>query len=88
MTRWIKKCMEFEGVRQAIDDGNNPLILRQLIAICDKYAKQNWDFAEDYEKLRDDISEMDIEEADDDEINFTLDEFYDLCDNARVWLGV
>lgn len=48
----------------------------------------DWDFAEDYEKLRDDISEINIEEANDDEVNFALDEFYDLCDNARVWLGV
>lgn len=85
---WQKTCIEFKGVRKSIEDGDNELIVTQLISICDKYAKQEWDFAEDYERMAEELREVDVEELDDDGIDFYLHDFYDLCDNARVWLDI
>ena len=55
-TRWIKTCSEFKSVRKAIDDDDYVSVLTQLIAICDEYAKEEWDFAEDYEEYYSDES--------------------------------
>lgn len=85
---WVMKCTEFKGVRKAIDDGNIKLIIPQLIAICEKYAKKEWDFAEDYERMSEDLREVDAEELDEEDVDFYLHDFYDLCDSARVWLDI
>ena len=87
MSKWQKICKEFAAVRKTIDDnGDLNLIKQQLISICDKYAKQNWDFAEDYAELAEELTDADIDT--DDEMDYYLSEFYNLCDNARVWLEV
>ena len=57
----------------------------EIIGICTKYANEDWDFAQDFQDLADDI--FDIEENED-EIDWALGEFYDLCDSARVWLDI
>ena len=85
---WVMTCTEFKGVRKAIDDGNIELIIPQLIAICEKYAKKKWDFAEDYERMAEDLKEIDIEDLEEDDVDFYLHDFYDLCDSARVWLDI
>jgi len=84
--KWQKTCEKFKSVRKAIEEDDYVSIITQLIAICDEYAKEDWDFAEDYERLSEDISDIDIDDASEDDVNYALDEFYDLCDNARVWL--
>lgn len=88
MKPWVMTCTEFKGVRKAIEDENSTLIISQLIAICDKYAKKKWDFAEDYERMAEDLREVDAEELDDEDVDFYLHDFYDLCDSARVWLDI
>lgn len=82
--------MEFKAVREEIeaDEPNYELIVAQLKAICDKYARLKWDFAENYEELKEELEELDVDEMDDDSLNWYLDEFYDLCDSARVWLEI
>lgn len=86
MAIWLKKCTTFKEVRNAINEGNLEEIHKLLLIICDTYAKEKWEFAEDFERLRDDIEPIDTE--DEEEIDYCLHEFYDLCDNARVWLEV
>lgn len=85
---WVMTCTEFKGVRKAIEDENSKLIISQLIAICDKYAKKEWDFAENYEEMAEELREVDVDELEEDDVNFYLHDFYDLCDSARVWLDV
>ena len=90
MARWLKTCTEFAKVRVSIESENLSEIIKGLIEICDKYAKENWDFADDYARLSEELSETIDDEKDysDDEVDYWLSEFYDLCDNARVWLEV
>lgn len=89
---WRKRCVEFARVRELIDNENNWLfldsIMTSLIQICDKYAAEDEDFGEDFERLAEEMREG-YEGNDDfglEDAEFWLDEFYDLCDSARVWL--
>ena len=81
MARWDKVCTEFIEVRKVIDNEDGKAVLDGLKEICEKYSNEDWDFAQDFQDLNDDL-----DDADEDELDYWLDEFYDLCDNARVWL--
>lgn len=81
MARWDKVCTEFIEVRNAIYNEDGKAVLDGLKEICEKYSNEDWDFAQDFQDLGDDLHD-----ADEDEVDYWLDEFYDLCDNARVWL--
>lgn len=88
MARWSKKCEEFAKVREMIlSEAKNVEIMKALAEICRNYANQNWLFADDFYALCSEIDSV-IEDVDDDTVNYYLDEFYDLCDSSRVWLGV
>ena len=88
MTMWKKKCMEFTEVRKAINEGRTKDIIEMLIKICDKYGKQKWLYAESFATLSEEIQEEVDGDADEDTVDFWLNEFYDLCDAAKVWLEV
>lgn len=81
MARWDKVCTEFIEVRNAIYNEDGKAVLDGLKEICEKYSNEDWDFAQAFQDLGDDLYD-----ADEDEVDYWLDEFYDLCDNARVWL--
>ena len=85
---WVKTCTEFRKVRKAIesDEENYGLIIGQLIAICDKYSKEKWHYAEDYKELKEELEELSIDSLEEEDVDNMLSEFYDLCDIARVWL--
>lgn len=86
MARWDKRCTEFTKVRKYINAEENDKILPALLDICKKYAEEDWDFADDFDRLAEDIEVVADDDLDDDDIDFFLDDFYDLCDAARVWL--
>lgn len=88
MARWNKICNEFKSVREAINNEDGAEILNGILAICEKYAKQKWNFAEDFDDLAYEIQDaIDCDITDDvEEVDYYLSEFYDLCDSARVWL--
>lgn len=88
MARWIKKCNEFTKVRELIDAEETTKILPALLDICKKYANEEWDFADDFDRLAEDLEFIGDDELDEDDIDFYLSEFYDLCDSARVWLEI
>ena len=86
MVKWDKRCTEFKKVREYINAEENDKILPALLDICKKYAEEDWDFADDFDRLAEDIEVVADDDLDDDDIDFYLDDFYDLCDAARVWL--
>ena len=90
MANWRKTCTEFKEVRRLIDVGDSKGIMDTLVSICEKYSKQKWNYAEDFEYLCDEIkcAIEDGEYEDDDSVDYYLREFYDLCDTARVWLDL
>ena len=89
--RWNKTCKEFAKIRDYIDEEKSDEIIKGLLNICEKYANEDWDYAEDFERLKDDIDEdvdETIEDVDSETVDYWLSEFYDLCDAAKVWLEV
>ena len=88
MARWTKRCNEFVDVRELIDAEDYNGILKKLSEICDKYANENWDYADDFLNLKEDDIDLwvDDDEVDEDTIDWIISEFYDLCDASGVWL--
>lgn len=90
MARWDYTCREFKAVRDILesDTPDTMEIIRKLIEICAKYEEKKWDFADDYAELREELEAVADDDLDDDEVNYYLDEFYDLCDSAKVFLDI
>ena len=90
MRKWERTC-EFTEIRELIESDNDKSIQikEKLIEICKKYADEDWDFADDFSRLAEDIEDIALDDYDTEEnIDWALGEFYDLCDNASVWLEV
>ena len=90
MAKWNTTCIEFKQVRELIEnDGDNNEILSLLAKICRKLTTVDEDFEYDFEDLADEIEiGIDDSDLDDEVVDYYLDEFYDLCDAARIWLGL
>lgn len=95
MAKWNMVCEEFKEIREMMYNGEKTLdVANALINICMKYGNMSWDFAESFNDLSDDINnaiedgEFDNEDEEDnyDNFNYYLNDFYDLCDIARIWL--
>jgi hypothetical protein len=101
MAKWDKNCSRFGFVREMIDQDEESIdfckrILEELIKCCEDLVQdgdEEWIYHEAFIDLKSDISEYVETICEDDEyewveseINYFLNEFYDLCDNARVWL--
>ena len=93
MGRWRYTLKFGEALRNAIDDENYEAILDALVA-C--FTEINKALPEDYEsyELEKDLEEISIikenmEDGEDveDDINYELSDFYDLCDGLRIWVG-
>lgn len=92
---WKFRCKEFKVVREEMDkDSPDSLkIMKAIQGICEKYAKAKWDYADDFKELGKGVR-TDIEGDEDGDLvngesaDYWLNELYDLCDNARVWLEV
>ena len=87
MANWRKTCKEFKNVREKIYDEDALGVLRELHKICERYAKLHDGWAEEFRDLADEIYEEIDTECDDDLVcDYYLNQFYDVCDCARIWL--
>lgn len=88
MANWKVECKEFSEVRRMIcDEADGKEIMQKLHEICAKYCMKDWEFAGDFEDLGCEIWDAkESGETEDDDVNYYLGEFYDLCDAAGVWL--
>lgn len=102
MAQWKYTLKNGKALRDAIEDGDDYGKVLDLLAACLKEINAKFpDNYEDYslEEDLDDIENQkdnlenyeeygmtfdDVEE----EINYLLDKFYDLCDALRVWVGL
>ena len=93
MARWRYTLKFGEALRNAIDDEDYGAILDALVACFSELHKALPEDYDDYELDRDleDISGIKetFEDGEDieDDINFKLDELYDICDALKVWVG-
>ena len=100
MAKWNKTCHSFKKVREMLEEGiETPShcmkIMYAMEACCDELAPNsavNWTFYDDFRDLKANIHD-EVEFMDEDDyasceqtVNCWLDELYDLCDSARVWL--
>lgn len=93
MAKWRHTLSNGKALRSAIDEGDYYGIVEEL---KNAYREINSVFPDAYDKddLDRDIEELGIllENIDDgdsdaeDEIDYALGEFYDLCDAIRVWV--
>ena len=98
--KWDYTCNRFRGVRELINENiNTPkqciLIIKGLENCCDELTpddRTDWIWYDEFRDLKSEIHE-EIELMDEDDykdcemiVNSLLQEFYNLCDEARVWL--
>ena len=102
MGRWNKTCHSFKKVREMIDQNieTTSHCMKIMYAIencCDELTPDDeaeWVFYDDFRDLKSEIhDEVELMDEDDYEscesiVNYYLDELYDLCDGARVWLSI
>lgn len=87
MANWRKRCDEFRKVRDLIEDGNAKEVMKGLYDICNALAISDDQFGDDFDTLATDI-DSEIEDCYEGTVDYYLTEFYELCDNAGVWLGI
>ena len=89
--RWNYQLKCGKALRDAIHDENPGEILEMIMKayqeLLDNDMIDDYDFesyTEDIEMYMDDIEDEDIE----DNIDYELDNLYDLCDNIGVWIPI
>lgn len=87
--RWnyTLKCGKF--LRQAINDDNAPRVLDLLYRAYRELLNAGLIDKDDYASYTEDFELYDPDEADfEDNIDYELDNLYDLCDNIGVWVSL
>ena len=102
MRKWDFKCKCFTDVRKLIDEDVRTVsqcfkIMDALECCCDELtpdSRNEWIYYEDFRDMKSEIHE-EIEYMDENDyescentVNNFLEEFYDLCDSANVWLEI
>lgn len=101
MANWKYKLVTGKALRDAIDNEDSKNTLNCLRKCYEEIHKLMPDLY-DEDDLADDISEIDnqldnlenyeeydmTEEDCQDEINYLLQDFYDYCDDNRIWIGL
>ncbi len=88
MARWkyVLKCGK--ELRDAIYEGN----CNYALGIIEKAYKELLEAKLidefDYERYTDEFTVYDVDDLDDDDINYELNELYDLCDSIGVWIPI
>ena len=100
--KWNYICKGFKTVREMINQDIETckqcmLIMSELEGCCDEIApdnKKDWIFSNEFRDLKSEIHD-EIEYMDETDyvscegiLNSYLQEFYDLCDSAKVWLDI
>ena len=100
--RWEFTCNRFKRVRELINEKKETprqcmLIMTELESCCDEITPDNrseWIYYDEFRDFKSMIyEEIKLMDEDDYEsceitVNDFLEDFYDLCDEARVWLGL
>lgn len=87
---WDYKLPYGKDLRSAIADENLAELRDYLkLSILWVAAKVDDIVSSDYDDLLDDLEILDLEDDDAaDQLDYILEEFYDLCDVYRVWIPI
>ena len=105
MAKWIYTCETGTQLREAINEGDLPLVIRTLrsciqeILLGIPHTKKNEDLVSDFDDLfcfldgeEDLVRDQNFQDAyyDDPEelVDVRLHEFYDLCDEYRIFVAL
>lgn len=91
MAGWRYTLKFGKALRNAIEEEDYEAILDALVACFSELSRALPDDYDDLDRDLDDIAiiKENMEDGDDveDEINYKLEDLYDLCDALRVWVG-
>lgn len=91
MSKWMYTINNGQALRDAIDDGDEQLVVKCLLRcykeLYDKLTDEDkewkgWDIEDEIETL----THFDADCYEDDDIDCYLDAFYDICDDLRAWI--
>lgn len=97
MGKWAVTLNSGKALRDAIDEEDIIKCFECLKAcyqelhdkLPDTFTDVDLDMAlEDVDMQLSDLEDPDMYEDAEDELNYLLDDFYDLCDNLNVWVGM
>ena len=85
--RWSYKLKSGKALRQAVDDEDYDAVKDGLIAAYKEINEAMPEYFDesDLEQAIFDLEGLDLDE---DELNFALNDFYDLCDNLGIWVDM
>lgn len=87
--KWQYTLKSGSLLRDAIDEGDLQQVQSSLIDCYDELHNQDLIDDDDYESYVEDVRMLDASDEDaEDEFDYQLNEFYDLCDNLNVWVAL
>ena len=84
MAKWEYTLRCGKDLRDAIHAGDTFGVLDALHDCYDELYDEGFIDDYDYESWTEELDDVDPD--DEDEVDYQLNEFYDLCDNIRVWI--
>lgn len=91
MSNWVYTLKTGKALHEAIHEGDVDLVVKCLL-VCYKelYGKLTDEDKEwrgyDIEDAIETLTYFDADEAEDDDVDYYLDDFYNLCDELRAWI--
>lgn len=85
--RWNYQLKHGSALRNAINSGDAEDVLDQLLKSYEELRDEGLIDEDDFERYTGDFEMYDVDDEDfEDDIDYELDDFYDLCDNIGVWI--
>ena len=91
MAKWVYTLTTGKALHNAIHEEDVQLVVKCLIACYKELNSQLTDEDKewrgyDIEDAIETLTYCDADEAEDDDIDYYLDDFYNLCDELRAWI--
>lgn len=84
--KWNYTLKSGVALRDAIDSGDTKAVLANLRRCYRELTKSGFIDAYDFERYTEDLELID--ETDYVDVDYELDNLYDLCDSLRVWVAL
>lgn len=93
MTKWVYTIQHGKALREAIQNDDERLVVKCLLQcykeLYNKLSEEDkewWGF--DIEDTIEILTYYVADPDDEDDVNYYLQEFYDICDDVRAWVSI
>ena len=88
--KWNYELRCGRALRRAIEDEDLEKVLLTLRQAYRELLRAGYIDEDDYEEYTSNIDYQleDTDNLDEDEVDYELSDFYDLCDNLRIWVSM